>query len=774
MQFRRNVKQQSSSRFYEGNASPSNPNTAGGTSAQAHQQIQALRSRVAELELLSEIRQHQKSAFFAVCSATSSLNSSRDLPRLLRAIYAALLSLDYKFDSFHVSIINPDEQHPLIVHHAKSDDEVVITTEHYDDYMQAPQLATWRSQEAKYFPDMGSNHPFSLFAAKTVPGIRCAIDVPFDQGTLTICSKQIDTFAFPSVERALETLQILTYGLSVGLHRLTDFLQVESGQGVAQVSLARVSEETILQLAVQHVRNMAMRMEHEEDWLGVVKKCHDELLKLAYFDRFSVYFFDEKDCSLFAFTVNRRGQVDKGDPFTVTPSVQELLQGRQPLHYSKREELVKSGLDALHNVSAESSVDAPFESGVLSISCSKPYAFTERDVTIATHFASVITEAYRRLQDIVLLHQRQQMLLQAQKMESVGQLATGIAHNFNNMLQVILGNIHMSKTETNFTNRRTMLDNAYSAALRSADIVRQLLVTVRPQTNPITQSLNLVSYVEGIVDLARQTFDQRIDITLSIADDLPPIESDGDQLEQAILNILINARDAVENLEDRFPQISIDVSESPQRNPENPTPLVCIRVTDNGVGMDPATRERAFEPFFTTKSIDKATGLGLPMTNSIVRQQGGTVTLQSTIGQGSTVSIFLPTTSLHVPIPMRKTILVVEDDEPVRISLVDIMQHVGYHVVSANNGREGLEAFHRVVPDLVMLDLSMPEMSGHELLKEIRKVNTEIKILVCTGYAMDGEDFGQGTMILNKPFIVADLVKAIEQLLQSTNNNTKE
>lgn len=541
---------------------------------------------------------------------------------------------------------------------------------------------------------------------------------------------------------------------------------------IAELEAAVVEYELQQQIAEakDRLRDAILDMAREDDWKRAVVSCHSELSRFIGFEFLSINFFNLQSPRFASYEANSDGEVTTSESLLLPDSLKRLLEIGAPVYRRTQSEVASGDVEQPH--AKGSILDVPFGAGSLAISCERENAFSQRDIDIVVAFAPVVHEAFYRLRDMQHRQEQEQLLRQSQKMEAVGQLTTGIAHNFNNMLQVILGNLSMSKIEPNFASRQLMLDHAESAAQRAAEIVRQLMVVVRPQSSRALEAINTERCIRHIVNLAQRTFDRRINVTLDIAGDLPNLEIDNDHFEQILLNILLNARDAVTAVTDRSPQISIKARESPEHLPDDPHAYISIVIADNGIGMDHDTRVQIFEPFFTTKSIDEATGLGLPMVESIIRQQGGTITFTTEMDQGSTFSVFLPIKHdlADVTAPVKKTILIVEDEEPVRISIMDMLQLAGYRAVSASNGREGLDVYRRTIPDLVMLDLSMPEMSGHELFREIRHIDPDAKILICTGLATDPEEFGEEAVILDKPFLVTELYDAIKRLIPPTNS----
>jgi two-component system, cell cycle sensor histidine kinase and response regulator CckA len=384
----------------------------------------------------------------------------------------------------------------------------------------------------------------------------------------------------------------------------------------------------------------------------------------------------------------------------------------------------------------------------------------------------------------------QEQLAQSQKMNAVGQLAGGVAHDFNNVLQAIIGYSDLllanhRPTDPSFQDIMQIKQNAN----RAASLVRQLLAFSRRQTlRP--EVLNLVDRLSDLSMLLKRLLGERVELEPGHARDLWPVKADVNQFEQVIVNLAVNARDAMPSggkLTIRTANVTaveaarLNVSGMP------PADYVVVEVSDTGIGMSPEVKEKIFEPFFTTKEVGKGTGLGLSTVFGIVKQSGGFIDVDSAPGQGTTFRIFLPR---HVPSAedvveevrpeVRKpapdltgqgTILLVEDEDPVRAVNARALSARGYTVLEAASGIEALQIIEqRGEPvDLVVSDVVMPEMDGPTLLGELRKLYPDLKVIFVSGYAEDafkknlpeGEDFN----FLAKPFSLRQLVETVKQAI---------
>ncbi|HUB50450.1 MAG TPA: ATP-binding protein, partial [Acetobacteraceae bacterium] len=372
-------------------------------------------------------------------------------------------------------------------------------------------------------------------------------------------------------------------------------------------------------------------------------------------------------------------------------------------------------------------------------------------------------------------------LAQAQKMEAVGQLTGGVAHDFNNLLTAVLGSLQMIVKRTDDPQIRRFAENARRAAERGARLTQQLLAFSRRQ-RLAPEPVDLPRLLSGISDLLTRAVGATVSLQTRFAADLPPAFVDPTQLELALLNLAINARDAMPD----GGTLTLDSFALPSVPPnlaENLAPgaYIAIAVTDTGTGMTPDVRERAFEPFFTTKEQGKGTGLGLSQVYGFVQQSGGTVQLRSAPGEGTTVTIYLPRSeamsaaeSSAPAAPARPArharILVVDDDDDVRDLVVAMLEELGYRVTAAENGYAALDLlFADDEYDLLLADVAMPGLSGPDVVRAAREAGRAPRVLYATGYAdlgtyragLEGED------MIRKPYRMADLASQVERTLHA-------
>ena len=379
-----------------------------------------------------------------------------------------------------------------------------------------------------------------------------------------------------------------------------------------------------------------------------------------------------------------------------------------------------------------------------------------------------------------------QKLSQSQKMEAMGQLTGGVAHDFNNLLTVILGNSEYL-AEKLIANKELhkIADSIATAAERGSDLTRSLLAFARKQPL-MPQDIDIGQKVLGMEQLLRRTLGEHIECEFLLESGLWPASVDPGQLTSALLNLVLNARDAMPEggrLAVEVSNISLDESDVDVNGEARAGDYVMVAVTDTGSGMDAEVAGRAFEPFFTTKEVGKGTGLGLSMVYGFAKQSGGSMQIHSEPGQGTAVKLFFPRLDAphgtnapvvdRIAIPAgNETILVVEDDDMVRSYVEKELAELGYRVIAARNGREALEILRQ--PDEIQLlftDVVMPGgMFGPELARQASRLRPDLKILFTSGYSeqpvqpLDGVD----AKVLNKPYRRNDLASMLRKVLQET------
>jgi PAS domain S-box-containing protein len=390
-----------------------------------------------------------------------------------------------------------------------------------------------------------------------------------------------------------------------------------------------------------------------------------------------------------------------------------------------------------------------------------------------------VEERTAQLREATAVREKTQLqLLQSQKMESVGQLTGGIAHDFNNLLMAVMGSLEiLRKRLPPDPGLRRLVDGAMQGAVRGSSLTQRMLAFARQQDLKTT-SVDLGALLIGMQELLHRSIGPQIDLRVQVKPDLPAAEADAHQVELAILNLAINARDAMPE----GGAITIDVDQDSIDHPSLPHSLnagnyLRFRVADTGCGMDSATLAKAVEPFFSTKPAGKGTGLGLSMTHGLALQLGGALSLRSELGKGTVATLWLPVAvstavaaEQSAPPPSstrRANVLVVDDDTLVAMSTVEMLEDLGHSVVEANSGKRALEVLESgQTVDVLVTDQAMPGMTGLELAAIVRERRPGLPILLVSGYA----DLPAAQLApwprLSKPYQQSQLQAAIESLLK--------
>jgi two-component system cell cycle sensor histidine kinase/response regulator CckA len=441
-------------------------------------------------------------------------------------------------------------------------------------------------------------------------------------------------------------------------------------------------------------------------------------------------------------------------------------------------------IDSYFKFPVRTIIGIPFSHGTLAFNSEKPDAFAAVDIAFMEELAGVLSEGFMRQDDLKALTAKDDQLLQAQKMEIVGELTVGVAYNFNNMLQAIIGNLLLAIEESP-PPIQTLLQAADGAAQRAADVVRQLMVFSHQGNEASKEPVELTHVVYNVLEICRKTFDRSIEIIDAMPDNLAPVLGHAASLEQIFLNLCLNARDAVKDQKNQIPFIRIEARQeeiTAFNDRQHPTHQKsghynCILVSDNGCGMDEETRERIFQPFFTTKEIGQGTGLGLSTVFGITSDHEGWIDCQSTPGLGTTFMIYLPLAPGTTLTPAAveghglshgsETILVVDDEEVVRKGIVGALEYFGYKTMAAVDGQQALEIFTERTDeiDLVLLDLSMPGIPGSEVLQQMRRLAPLSKVVIFSGYAADDQITEQANAVVGKPVSMTALTRTMRGVL---------
>ncbi|HEY2395742.1 MAG TPA: PAS domain S-box protein [Rudaea sp.] len=398
-------------------------------------------------------------------------------------------------------------------------------------------------------------------------------------------------------------------------------------------------------------------------------------------------------------------------------------------------------------------------------------------------FAKVTRDITERHRVQESLQRAQQTLFQAQKLESIGQLTGGIAHDFNNLLTAVGASLELLRKHiTDHPRANILLENALRGVERGATLTQRMLAFARRQELEL-RPVDVAALVDGMKEMLERSIGPSISIVTRIPAGLPPVRTDANQLEAAILNLAVNARDAMPHggtiiISGRFECL-------PEGNAVDAAPgdYVQLSLADTGEGMDEPTLRQAVEPFFTTKGVGKGTGLGLAMVHGVAEQSGGKLKLQSKPGAGTTVSLWLPIslteqdcreeqTRAQLPLVSaanRPTILVVDDDDLVRVSTCAMLDDTGYVVIETDNAFRALEIIAgSTAVDLLLTDQAMPGLTGLQLAVATKELRPKLPIILATGFAELPKEAPGILRRLAKPYRIADVIEAIAAALDTT------
>jgi signal transduction histidine kinase len=393
-------------------------------------------------------------------------------------------------------------------------------------------------------------------------------------------------------------------------------------------------------------------------------------------------------------------------------------------------------------------------------------------------FAKITRDLTERKRSQEELEKTREAFFQSQKMEAIGKLTGGVAHDFNNLLSVVLGSLSLAQRRLKEgADVSGLIGNAVKAAERGASLTQRMLAFARKQ-DLVLESVDLSDLVRGMAELLQRTIGPGVTIDTRFPLVLPHVRADARQLELAVMNLAVNARDAMPNggtitVAARCESL---VAEGDGLQPGD---YVRLSVIDQGEGMSAQVLAQATEPFFTTKGVGKGTGLGLPMVQGLAQQSGGKFVLTSVEGVGTTAEIWLPVAAVdpdavpaeaqsdELPPPAQDplVILAVDDDPLVLENTSAMLAELGHRVLEAHSGAEALRLLHQRPVDLIITDYAMPGMTGEELTQRILATQPELPVLMVSGYASLPEGAGTSVPKLGKPFKERDLSRAISEVM---------
>jgi two-component system cell cycle sensor histidine kinase/response regulator CckA len=391
--------------------------------------------------------------------------------------------------------------------------------------------------------------------------------------------------------------------------------------------------------------------------------------------------------------------------------------------------------------------------------------------------------------DITDRRRLEEQFRMSQKMEAIGQLAGGVAHDFNNLLTAILGYCNLLLEETPpGSPQRPDLEEIRAAGERAASLTRQLLAFSRRQMLQ-PRIVDVSELIDQLEKLLRRLISEDVELVTKLADDLPPVRVDPASVEQILINLVVNARDAIARggritIETAHVELGSRLGDAPVEIV--PGPYVLMSIADDGHGMDAATRSRVFEPFFTTKEQGRGTGLGLATVYGIVKQSGGYIFVESEPAHGTVFKVYFPGVQTPAAAAAREagaappsrgseTVLLVEDEDAVRALAREVLRRHGYAVIEARHGVDALDVVehHAAAIDLMITDVVMPHMSGRDLAERLSRVRPAMKVLFMSGYtdhAAVHRDLTPGTAFLQKPFTPDAFARKVRQVLDEPAN----
>lgn len=471
---------------------------------------------------------------------------------------------------------------------------------------------------------------------------------------------------------------------------------------------------------------------------------------------------------------------------------QKELEGKSINTLFKAESLTPNLLERIINGENIKNADAVFQTKngeeIQIIFSSSPLKDEEGNIAGIVFIARDITELKHAEEEKEKL---QAQLLRSEKMAAIGQLAGGIAHDFNNILFIIQGNTELLKFK--FSSQQEeyrVLESIERSSRRGAELTKELLSFAR-RTPAMKKLVNLNSIIKEVSELLKRTIEKMIVIDLHLNPDLWMVEADSSQMYQVILNICINAKEAI--MPNTTGKLIIETqakefhADDIQNYPDaHAGKYIVVMISDTGKGMDQETMKRVFEPFFTTKEVGKGVGLGLAVAYGIIKEHKGFINVYSEKGKGSCFKIYLPaieseqkaeikqeSKDKEILVTGKETIMVVDDEPTVRELAKSILERFGYQVIQAQNGNEALQQYQsqKEKIDMVILDLIMPGLSGVETLKELRKTNPAVKVLIASGYSSNGTtkdvvNIGISGFI-TKPFTIKELLQEVQNILHT-------
>ncbi len=564
------------------------------------------------------------------------------------------------------------------------------------------------------------------------------------------------------------------------------------GNGLLQAIIRDVSEKKQAEKELDRIYTLATTF-HGLELFDKAATALAEMLSMSYVSIGEIRAHDVHSLTLY-----RKGVMvhDTRHPLAGSPC-EKILSTKDTCIHSENVSLHYPNDPTIRDWNIQAFVGVPmFDSrheviGIVSLLDEVPHEFSDHDKRIISVIAQRLASELEMLARRKREEQLSDQLAQSQKMESLGTLAGGVAHDFNNILGAVIGYTTLIKKRVEADEQTTRyLEAIEKSAQRAASLSKQLLsFSHKAQSEIKPVSLNEV--IQDTLHIIASSFPKNISIETELAESLPMVLGDQNLLGQAVMNLCINARDAVaERSGPREGNIVVTTSRFTANAgfidihlSAAPGDYVCLTVKDNGVGMKPEVRSRIFEPFYTTKGKGRGTGLGLSMVYGIVRNHSGFIDVYTEIGQGTEFKIFLPSAVDRLedaaaitdaqPQGKGEVIMIVDDEPMLRELVADVLKEQGYTILVASNGKEAVELYEEAKEkiDLVILDMIMPEMDGQATFRALRTLSPNLKVLISSGFSQDNavqrllSDGAAG--FVGKPYQTEDLVKAVANQLRN-------
>ncbi|MEX2117610.1 MAG: PAS domain S-box protein, partial [Bacteroidota bacterium] len=572
----------------------------------------------------------------------------------------------------------------------------------------------------------------------------------------------------------------------------TEMSAVLLGNGLLQAIIRDVSEKKQVEKELDKIYTLATTL-HGRELFDVAARTLAEMLSMAY-----VSIGEVRGEEVHSLTLFRKGKIEYNVVHSLIGSpCEKILSSKETCIYQENASHYHPNDPTLQNWNIQAFVGVPmFDSrgeviGIVSLLDEHPHDFSDHERRIISVVAQRLASELEMLARLKREEQLSEQLAQSQKMESLGTLAGGVAHDFNNILGAVIGYTSLVKKRIGADEQTSRyLEAIEKSAQRAASLSKQLLSFSHKAHGDI-KPVSMNELIRDTIHIIASSFPKDISLETNLAESLPSVLGDQNLLGQVVMNLCINARDAVaEHAEHREGKIvittvpfSANAGFIDLHLSAAPGDYVCLMIKDNGVGMKPEVRSRIFEPFYTTKGKGRGTGLGLSMVYGIVRNHSGFIDVYTEVNKGTEFKIFLPAAADRqeeisekadeLPQGNGEVVMVVDDEPMLRDLVADVLKGQGYRVLVASNGKEAVELFKSASEkiSLVILDMIMPEMDGHATFRVLRTLNPSLKVLISSGFSQDSgvqrllSDGAAG--FVGKPYQTDDLLKAVANHLRN-------